>query len=187
MTVLIAALVYANGVYPERVITRAVERLRDEGVAMAGALQCTIYDTVDRHPCDLLIEDLSTGDVTPIAEHRGRQARGCKLDVALLTGLAEGVVSGLRSGAPRLLVVNKFGKTEAEGGGLRDAIAEAVGRDIPVLVGVPMRNLDQFRAFAGPLAVELPVSEAAVTGWLAGHGLLEAGGPPVVERRAMPA
>jgi len=187
MTVLIAALVYANGVYPERVITRAVERLRDNGVAMAGALQCTIYDTVDRHPCDLLIEDLGTGDVTPIAEHRGRQARGCKLDVGLLTELAGSVVGGLRRGGARLLVVNKFGKTEAEGGGLRDAIAEAVGRDIPVLVGVPMRNLDQFRAFAGPLAVELPVSDAAVAAWLADHGLLEPGPSPRPEHRALPA
>ena len=173
MTVLIAALVYADGIYPERVIARAVERLRDRGVPMAGALQCTILDAVDRHPCDLLIEDLTTGDVTPIAEHRGRQARGCKLDVGLLTELAQGVVTGVRSGGARLLVINKFGKTEAEGGGLRDAIAEAVERDIPVLVGVPMRNLDQFRAFAGPLAVELPVGEAALAGWLADHGLLE--------------
>ena len=187
MTVLIAALVYADGVYPERVIARAVERLRDRGVAMAGALQCTILDTVDRHPCDLLIEDLATGEVTPIAEHRGRQARGCRLDVGLLTELAASVAAGLRDGAPRLLVVNKFGKTEAEGGGLRDAIAEAVGREIPVLVGVPMRNLDQFRAFAGPLAVELPVSDAALAGWLAGHGLVEAAASPVPSRRAVSA
>ena len=187
MTSMIAALVYANGVYPERVIARAVERLRDRGVAMAGALQCTVYDAVDRHPCDLLIEDLTTGDVTPIAEHRGREARGCKLDVALLTELAEGVVSGLRTGAPRLLVVNKFGKTEAEGGGLRDAIAEAIGRDIPVLVGVPMRNLDQFRAFAGPLADEIPVSEAALAAWLATHGLGEVEATMDAGHRVLPA
>lgn len=186
MTSMIAALVYANGIYPERVIGGAVERLRDRGLPMAGALQSTILDVVDRHPCDLLIEDLTTGDLTPIAEHRGRQARGCRLDVGLLTALAQGVVSGLRSGAPRLLVVNKFGKTEAEGGGLRGAIAEAVERDIPVLVGVPMRNLDQFRAFAGPLAVELPVSAPALSAWLAGHGLVEPepGGPA---ERAVPA
>ena len=187
MTALIAALVYADGVYPERVIARAVERLRDRGVSMAGALQCTILDAVDRHPCDLLIEDLTSGDVTPIAEHRGRQARGCRLDVALLTELAQSVVSGLRTGEPRLLVVNKFGKTEAEGGGLRDAIAEAVGRDIPVLVGVPMRNLDQFRAFAGPLAVELPVAEGALTDWLATHGLVDGQPCAGAEHRARPA
>ena len=50
---------------------------------------------------------------------------------------------------PRLLIVNKFGKIEADGGGLREAIAEAVDLGIPVLVGVPARNLDRWRAFAG--------------------------------------
>jgi hypothetical protein len=36
---------------------------------------------------------------------------------------------------------------------------------------VPARNLDRWRAFAGPLAVELPAVPAAVIAWLEGHGL----------------
>lgn len=168
---LIAALVYADGVYPERVIARAVEGLRDRGIALAGALQRAADDMADRHPCDLLIEDLATGEVTAIAEHRGKHARGCRLDVGLLTELAEAVLSSLRSEEPRLLVINKFGKIEADGGGLRQAVAEAVDLCIPVLVGVPARNLDRWRAFAGPLAVELPVDDAAVARWLAEQGL----------------
>ena len=70
-----------------------------------------------------------------------------------------------------LLIVNKFGKIEADGGGMRGAIAQAVELGIPVLVGVPARNLDRWRAFAGPLAVELPAEPAAITGWLEAHGL----------------
>lgn len=168
---LIGALIYADGVYPERVIAHTVERLRDRGIALAGALQRTPEDMADRHACDLLIEDLATGDVTAIAEHRGKEARGCRLDVGLLTELAEAVLSSLHSEEPRLLVINKFGKIEADGGGLRQAVAEAVELGIPVLVGVPARNLDRWRAFAGPLAVELPVDDGAVAWWLAGHGL----------------
>lgn len=171
MSPLIAALVYADGVYPERVIARAVEALRDRGVALAGALQRAAGEMVDRHPCDLLIEDLATGEVTAIAEHRGKQARGCRLDVSLLTELAGAVLSSLRSEEPRLLVINKFGKIEADGGGLRQAVAEAVDLGIPVLVGVPARNLDRWRAFAGPLAVELPVDDTALARWLAEQGL----------------
>lgn len=171
MASLIAALVYADGVYPERVIARTVERLRDRGVALAGALQRSADEMADRHPCDLLIEDLATGEVTAIAEHRGKQAAGCRLDVGLLTELAEAVLSSVRCGSPRLLVINKFGKIEADGGGLRQAVAEAVDLGIPVLVGVPARNLDRWRAFAGPLAVELPADDAAVGSWLAEQGL----------------
>jgi nucleoside-triphosphatase THEP1 len=169
--ILIAALVYADGIYPDRAIARAIEPLRERGIALAGALQLESVDLPGRHPCDMLLQDLSSGEVTAIAEHRGSEARGCRLDVSLLTDLAEAVAFSLYSEEPRLLVVNKFGKIEADGGGLRGAIAEAVGLGIPVLVGVPARNLDRWRAFAGPLAVELPAEPSAIADWLETHGL----------------
>ena len=34
-----------------------------------------------------------------------------------------------------VLVVNKFGKSEAEGGGLRDVMADVVAAGIPLLIG----------------------------------------------------
>ena len=174
--VLIAALVYADGVYPDRAIARAIEPLRERGIALAGALQLESDDLPRRHPCDMLLLDLASGEVTAIAEQRGREARGCRLDVGLLTELGESVASSLCSEEPHLLVVNKFGKIEADGGGLRGAIAEAVGLGIPVLVGVPARNLDRWRAFAGSLAVELPAEAAAIAAWLETHGLPAAAG-----------
>ena len=167
----IAAVLYADGVYPDRVLARALEPLRERGTELAGVLQRDAAPLADRHPCDLLLEDLASGEVTAIAEQRGAHARGCRLDVGLLTEVAEEVLASLRDGAPRLLVVNKFGKIEADGGGLRGAIAEAVGLGIPVLVGVPARNLDRWRAFAGPLAEEIAPDTAAIAGWLAGHRL----------------
>lgn len=168
---LIAALVYADGLYPDRAIARAIEPLRDRGIALAGAIQIETANLPGRHPCDMLLEDLASGDIVAIAEHRGREARGCRLDVGILTEMAEAVANGLQADAPRLLVVNKFGKIEADGGGLRGAIAEAVDRGIPVLVGVPARNLDRWRAFVGPLAVELPVEPSVIADWLGSLGL----------------
>jgi len=176
---LIAALVYADGVYPDRVIAHAIAPLRKRGVAMAGAIQLEPAGRPGRHPCDLLLEDLASGEVTAIAEHRGKEARGCRLDVGVLTEVAEAVSASIHVDGPRLLIVNKFGKIEADGGGLRGAIAEAVDLGIPVLVGVPARNLDRWRAFAGPLAVELPAMPAAVTAWLEGHGLAAGEAVPI--------
>lgn len=166
----IAAIVYFDGVYPDRIIARAIEPLRAAGLPLAGALQVEPV-TAGRHPCDMLLEDLASGDVHAIAEHRGREARGCRLDVGLLTEIGEAVLHSLHDDQPRLLVVNKFGKIEADGGGLRQAVAEAVDLGIPVLVGVPARNLDRWRAFAGPLAIELPPTVGAVADWLACHDL----------------
>jgi nucleoside-triphosphatase THEP1 len=166
----IAAIVYSDGVYPDRIIARAIEPLRAAGVPLAGALQVEPV-AAGRHPCDLLLEELASGDVHAIAEHRGREARGCRLDVGLLTEIGEAVVHSLHDEQPRLLVVNKFGKIEADGGGLRQAVAEAVDLGIPVLVGVPARNLDRWRAFAGSLAIELPATVGTIADWLAHHGL----------------
>lgn len=167
----IAAVVYSDGVYPDQAMASAIAPLEDLGVPLAGALQVPARHVEGRHPCDMLLKDLATGDVYAIAEERGRHAAGCRLDVGMLTEIGEGVANSLRDGEPRLLVVNKFGKIEAAGGGLRDAIAEAVECGIPVLVGVPARNLDSWRAFAGTLAQELPVDSRAIAGWLASHGL----------------
>lgn len=167
----IAAVVYEDGIYPDRAMAAAIAPLEDLGLPLAGAIQVPAETVEDRHACDMLLKDLASGEVTAIAEHRGRHARGCRLDVGVLTGMGEGVLQSLQDGEPVLLVINKFGKIEAAGGGLRDAIAEAAALGIPVLVGVPARNLDSWRAFVGTLAAELPVDEAAIADWLAGHGL----------------
>lgn len=179
----IAAVVYSDGVYPDRIIARIIEPMRAVGLPLAGALQVEPV-AAGGHPCDMLLEDLASGDVHAIAEHRGREARGCRLDVGLLTEIGEAVLQSLYGGEPRLLVVNKFGKIEADGGGLRDAVAEAVERGIPVLVGVPARNLDRWRAFAGPLAIELPATMGAIAEWLADHGLSSAEGGGVIGARS---
>jgi len=170
----IAAIVYSDGAYPDRTIAAAIGPLRGRGVPIAGVLQVEPV-AAGRHPCDMLLEDLATGEVHAIAEYRGREARGCRLDVGLLTEIGEAVLHGLHDEAPRLLVVNKFGKLEADGGGLRQAMAEAVDLGIPVLAGVPARNLDRWRAFVGSLAVELPADPVAIAAWLADRDI--AAGP----------
>jgi nucleoside-triphosphatase THEP1 len=71
----------------------------------------------------------------------------------------------LSSGAD-LLIVNKFGKHEAEGRGFRDVIAEAVAMEIPVLVGLNALNRPAFESFAEGLAVQLPSDPAALMAWV---------------------
>ena len=43
------------------------------------------------------------------------------------------------------MIVNKFGKHEASGRGFRMVIAEAIERNIPVIVGVSALNLGDFK------------------------------------------
>ena len=65
---------------------------------------------------------------------------------------------------PDLVIVNKFGKTECEGGGCRSLIAEAIELNVPVLVAVPVGNLEDWRRFAGGFATEYVLDDVPVDG-----------------------
>jgi nucleoside-triphosphatase THEP1 len=162
----IAAIVYADEVYPDAVFNMLVERSRALGLTLAGVLQHQAFEGGDRR-CDVILEDLATGHRTALFENRGSGARGCRLDQAALAE-ATARVEGNLEHDPQLLVLNKFGKVECEGGGLRDLIMSAVDRGIPVIIGVPRRNLGAWRRFAGELAVELSDHADEVMLWLEG-------------------
>jgi len=119
----------------------------------------------DAGPCDMDVRVLPDGPVLRISQDLGPQARGCRLDPAALERAVAMVAASLSSGAD-LLIVNKFGKHEAEGRGFRSVIAEAVAMDIPVLVGLNALNRPAFESFAEGLAVRLPSDPAALMAWV---------------------
>jgi hypothetical protein len=161
---LLAAVIYPNEAYPQATFQRIVSHCRARAQKLAGVLQHpACEDPV--HRCDVVLEDLISGARTELFEHRGKGASGCRLDVAALTDVIARIERALQQG-PDLLVLNKFGKVEAEGGGLVDPIAAAIDRDIPVIIGVPARNLAAWRAFAGDLAVEFAAEFDAIAEWL---------------------
>jgi Protein of unknown function (DUF2478) len=111
-----------------------------------------------------LLEDLATGQQSSIFAGRGRGAKGCQLDQDAMLQVVSQIERELK-GNPKLLILNKFGKVEAEGAGMRDLIAKAAWMGIPAIVGVPVCNLHAWREFAGELSAELHDSRD-VEGWL---------------------
>jgi nucleoside-triphosphatase THEP1 len=162
----VVAIVYANEAYPEAIFRSLVSRWRELGLSVAGVLQHQAVESADRR-CDVLLEDLNSGHRTALFEDRGAGASGCRLDEAALAEATARVEASLEYG-PNLLVLNKFGKVECEGGGLRDLIASAIDRGIPVVIGVPKRNLDTWRSFVGEFAIELSADARQVEQWLEG-------------------
>lgn len=148
----IAAIPYIEGAYPDRVLEVLVRELQASGVVVAGVIQ---HNTArrDRTRCDMSLEDIATGTIIGLSEDRGPQARGCRIDEGGLAAAAPLIDKALDTLDPALLVINKFGKIESEGRGLRHCIAKAICRDVPVLIGVPTRNLDAWNAFAGEFSV----------------------------------
>jgi len=159
-TPLLAAIVYADGVYPQAAVEAVVAQCRMQGLNLAGVLQHHVSDRPERR-CDIILEDLSCGHRTSIFEDRGQGAAGCKLDEIALTDAASRVERHLESN-PDVLVLNKFGKAESLGGGLLDLIAAAINRQVTVVIAVPHSHLAAWRAFAGDFARELGSNPDAV-------------------------
>lgn len=165
---LIAALPYAEGAYPDAVLDRIVRDFQSAGYRIAGVLQHD-FARRDRTRCDMNLEDLATGELVALSEDRGPASRGCRIDQNGLARAAALVEAALEKEPVDLLIINKFGKIESEGGGLRDAIATAASRGIPVIVGVPLRNLDAWNAFAGTFAISFPATGVGLGDWLGAH------------------
>lgn len=150
----------------DAVLAEVTERLEGQGLRLAGAVQSN-RERPDRALCDMDLRVLPDGPEFRISQDLGNAAKGCRLDPSALEQ-AVAAASARLAGA-QLLIINKFGKHEAEGRGFRDLIAEALARDIPVLIGVNGLNLPAFTEFAGDLAEALPPDAVAVAGWLARH------------------
>jgi nucleoside-triphosphatase THEP1 len=135
-----------------------------KGLRACGTVQINALRQ-DAGPCDMSVKVLPDGPVLRISQPLGAGARVCRLDPAALEDAVGLVSSSLVHGAD-ILIVNKFGKHEAEGRGFRGAIADALSMDIPVLVGLNALNKNEFEKFASDAAVALPPDEAALLTWL---------------------
>lgn len=146
------AVLYDAGSDAGPLMRRLVGALGAAGCRCAGFVQRDV-ERPDRTRCDMVLEDIGSGQSLPISEDRGALARGCRLDE---DGLSRAIAAALAALAskPDVLVVNKFGKSESEGRGFRPLIAAAVEAEIPVIVPVPWRNAESWRSFAGEMSRE---------------------------------
>ena len=144
----------------DRLLAELAARLQGQGVALAGAVQFNLDCGDD---CEMEVQVLPDGPVIGISQTLGPGSQGCRLDAgALETAVAE--VAARMAGA-RLLIVNKFGKHEAEGRGFRMLIGSALEAGLPVLIGVNAMNMQSFQAFAGEMAE--PLDPEGLEDWLA--------------------
>jgi len=145
---------------------QVAQSLIADGFRPAGIVQ-TNTECAGAGPCDMDVQVLPDGPVIRISQSLGQGARGCRLDPEALE-TAVGLVGATLAQGADCLIVNKFGKHEADGRGLRPIIAEAVAQEIPILVGLNALNRDAFMAFSGGMATEAAPRAADLTAWLRG-------------------
>lgn len=147
----------------DQLLWEFADSLLASGLRLAGVVQ-TNSDRPGSHHCDMDVRVLPDGPMIRISQVLGEESRGCRLDPTALEDAVARVEAGLEL-SPDLLIINKFGKHEAEGRGFRPLIAETLARDIPVLLGVNGLNQEAFDAFAGDYAEEIAAGAKALATW----------------------
>lgn len=147
----------------DRLIRDVAMRLRDKGHNLAGAVQVNV-ETGDVNKCQMDLHILSGNDTVRISQDLGSLSRGCRLDPDGLERAVGLVSAALQDGAD-FLIINKFGKQEADGRGFRPLIGDALSMGIPVITAVNAANSDAFLVYAEDMAQSLPTDAEAIIEW----------------------
>jgi len=162
---MLAAIPYTSGFPIDAFMQGVAAQLKRRGLRLGGVVQHNDAACDDRCMA-MSLEDLGSGRRFPISQDLGASAAGCHLDAAGLAA-ATAAFAGALAVRADLVMVNKFGKQEALGEGLRQEIANAVMAGLPVLIAVRRDFLPAWRDFAGDDWVELAAEAAAVERWVA--------------------
>lgn len=158
---LMAAIVYPPSFDIDGLLLSIAKRLAAAGWQVGGVVQSrTAMDGC----AGMLLEDIRTGARRSIAQDLGRLSTSCKLDTAAMAEIAGNLERQVDAGLD-LLIVNRFGKLEFDGGGLRSVVARAAIAGLPVLTAVRDINDAAWVAFHGGLGRALPPDEDAVCAW----------------------
>ncbi len=155
------------------VLARLANRLVREGLRTCGVVQINT-DCCEAHPCDKDVRVLSDGPVIRISQSLASLVKGCRLDPSALEQAVALVEARMIQGVD-VLIINKFGKHEAEGRGFRNLIAEALSLSVQAIVGVNTANFAAFQRSTEGLAVPITVDVDLLAAWLS--AMAKADGP----------
>ena len=159
----LGVLIYDDSVGADAVLAESAAILAHSGMRLAGVVQSNPARP-GRSRCDMNLRDLTTGVAVSISLDLGEDSAGCRLDSAAMARASFGVEQALEAGAD-LLIVNRFGKQEAQGQGFRSVIAAALTSGIPVVLGVSRLNLQACLEFAGYPVARLAADPDAIAAW----------------------
>ena len=113
----IGVVVYDDGLFRDALLARCAAGLVASGYRLGGVVQSNAHRR-GRRRCDMYAKDLLGGDEIKISLDRGYEARGCRLDPDAFARIDAWVERAVLQRAD-LLIINKFGREEAHGRGLR--------------------------------------------------------------------
>lgn len=144
----------------DRLLADLADCLLAEGRAVVGMV---LADIEGASACDMHLRLLPDGPVVGISQDLGAGADACTLDAGALEEAVAAVGARLAT-APEgaILILNKFGKQEAEGRGCRSLIAQGLEAGLRVILSAPPETRGAFAAFAAGFATEIAPESAAL-------------------------
>jgi hypothetical protein len=158
----VAAVVYGTDDDPDRLLIDFADDLRRSGLRPVGVIQ--IGRSCQSENPRFGVVMLPGGEVVRLAQESDAHGAGCRLDAGRLADLAKQLDTAIEGGAD-LVIINRFGRSEAEGGGLIDLVARALDADIPVLIAVPERRFSAWIRFSNGMNVRLACRRDALNRW----------------------
>jgi hypothetical protein len=181
----LAAIVYKDGPPPDDLLRTFATDLVARGFKPVGLIQ----NGRNCHSAPAFsVTALHSGENLQLIQERGKEARGCKLDVARLLDAGMRVAAAMDHGAD-ILIINRFGKQEQDGKGLLFLIEKAMTLGIPVLIAVARARFDGWISFSSGMSVMLRPDRSSLERWWTsvaqGRYLLTAVAQPARECHAM--
>lgn len=168
----LAAIDHDGSVDVDALLAQVVAHARGRGWRVQGLERVPGDDCTDCRST-MLLADVDTKQTFQVSQDLGPGSTGCRADPAGFAQ-ASAVLRRALAEAPDLVVINRFGSLEAEGGGFRAELLDLLAEGIPVLTIAARRHREAWDRFSDGAPV-LPARLEAVLGWLESAGLRAAG------------
>lgn len=164
---LIAGVVYPRGAPIRQVMRAFVDDLKSQGVNVHGILQ-DIPKELDpaNAGCGVDAIDINTGEHVALVRPTQYELDNkiCSLDLGQLAEASMILRRALDNHAD-IVVVEKFGKHEKDGGGLSDDLMAVISEGIPTVVTVPQEELGSWKRFTGDMGDLLECDHEQILTW----------------------
>jgi len=161
----IAALRYAPGDPVRDVLQSFAAHLKAQGASVHGLLQEKLFD--DEGACtgvDAI--DLATNQRIALSRPTRYELdnKVCSLNLGQLADATAVLRRALEQNAD-IVLVERFGKTERDGGGLADDLLALMASGTPTVVSVPEDEFEAWQRFSGGLGEVVTCDLSALTTW----------------------
>lgn len=169
----LAAVSYESGQgeHVDALLSRLAVELASQGVRLAGCVRSMSLVPEGR----VAFDDLASGRRLHALELVTSSAVDSGLDSSALEEAAGLAIASLGDDTG-LVIVNRFGRQEADGHGFRPLIELAVVMNVPVLVGLNMTLMPEWAQFTRAEGALLAPRPGDIDAWCAGVGVNGAAG-----------